>query len=102
MLLFPTTGLQNLAVYPKLFYKVCCHEVKFKGLMLKKFQNNFRWVDQCPNGHDKNRLVPGYPYVGQNMADSWSSANSADKAVETKVQAWYDEVKTNLCCQLII
>jgi len=53
----------------------------------------FRWADQCPNDHDKNRLVPGYPYVGQNMADKWNSENSINKEVEEKVQSWYNEVK---------
>jgi hypothetical protein len=31
-------------------------------------------------------------YVGQNMADSWSSANNPDKNVKSSVQRWYDEV----------
>ena len=51
-----------------------------------------RWADQCPNEHDKNRLIPGFAYVGQNKADSWSSANLLDKDLAGKVTAWYDEV----------
>jgi len=52
-----------------------------------------RWADQCPNEHDKNRLIPGFAFVGQNMADSWNSANKLDKDLAGKVTAWYDEVK---------
>jgi hypothetical protein len=60
---------------------------------------NFRWADQCTKGHDKNRLSPGFDYVGQNIASSWSSANSPDKDVESKVQMWYDEVLITLLIQ---
>jgi hypothetical protein len=60
-----------------------------RKLILKFF---CRWTDQCPNEHDKNRLVPGFPYVGQNMADSWSSVNSPEKDLAGKVTGWYDEV----------
>jgi hypothetical protein len=51
-----------------------------------------RWADQCPNEHDKNRLVPDVAYVGQNMADSWSSVNSPEKDLAGKMQMWYNEV----------
>jgi hypothetical protein len=52
----------------------------------------FRWADQCPEDHDENRLIPGFDYVGQNIADSWSSVNNPDKNLVRKVTAWYDEV----------
>jgi len=55
----------------------------------------FRWTDQCPNGHDKNRLIPGFAYVGQNMADSWSSVNSPERDLAGKVTGWYDEVNAH-------
>lgn len=53
-----------------------------------------RWADQCPQGHDKNRNVPSFSYVGQNIADSWGSINTPDKALADKVTAWYDEVSS--------
>ena len=56
----------------------------------------FRWADQCPEDHDKNRLIPGFAYVGQNKADSWSSINSPERDLAGKVLAWYDEVKKYL------
>ena len=40
------------------------------------------------------RLVPGFSYVGQNMADSWSSVNTPERDLATKVTGWYDEVNT--------
>jgi hypothetical protein len=51
-----------------------------------------RWADQCPNAHDKNRLIPAFTYVGQNMADSWSSVNSPERDLAGKVNGWYEEV----------
>ena len=61
------------------------------------------WADQCPDGswvvsdappHDPNRNTIVYDgHIGQNMADSWNSANNMDWGLSTKVQKWYDEVK---------
>jgi hypothetical protein len=53
---------------------------------------SIRWTDQCPSDHDKNRLIPGFSYVGQNMADSWSSVNTPERDLARKVTGWYDEV----------
>jgi len=53
-----------------------------------------RWADQCPQHHDTNRKSPDFPMQpGQNMADSWNSANNFDWGLETRVQSWYNEVK---------
>ena len=52
------------------------------------------WADQCPDGHDSNRQTIKYSgYIGQNMADSWSSRNNMYWGLGKKVQNWYDEVK---------
>ena len=56
---------------------------------------SFRWADQCPEYHDKNRVIAGfdkYPYVGQNIADTWNYIYLSDRGYEQKVTAWYDEV----------
>jgi len=53
-----------------------------------------RWVDQCTNGHDKNRRTETYSHVGQNWA--WrGSSNMEDQAdlASKMVGWWYDEVK---------
>jgi hypothetical protein len=55
---------------------------------------SIRWTDQCPSDHDKNRLIPGFSYVGQNMADSWSSVNTPERDLARKVTGWYDEVSS--------
>ena len=66
-----------------------------KIFCIKTFKN-FRWADQCPEDHDKNRLIPGFAYVGQNKADSWSSVNSLERDLPAKITAWYDEVRVCL------
>jgi len=53
-------------------------------------------------GHDKNRNVPSFSYVGQNIADSWGSINTPDKALADKVTAWYDEVRQAYLKQNVI
>ena len=65
----------------------------FKWLWLEVLVFCCRWADQCPNAHDKNRLIPAFSYVGQNMADSWSSVNSPERDLAGKVNGWYEEVK---------
>ena len=71
-----------------------------------------RWADQCTWDHDEERvkmsvpqLVRGlinnsfqgtsqFPYVGQNMAMSMSSAPfSSTRNYDSHIQGWYDEVK---------
>jgi len=53
-----------------------------------------RWVDQCTNGHDKNRRTETYSHVGQNWAwrGSWKLEDQAELATKM-VGWWYDEVK---------
>ena len=51
-----------------------------------------RWADQCSDDHDKNRKVPEFGYVGQNLASGSFTANVIDKDLEARVQMWYDEV----------
>lgn len=51
-----------------------------------------RWAEQCPQGHDQERAIPGYTWVGQNIADSWSSVASVDKSLSNKISQWYNEV----------
>jgi len=53
-----------------------------------------RWVDQCTNGHDKNRRTGDFTYVGQNWAwtMSWKQEDQTEVA-KKMVQMWYDEVK---------
>ena len=71
-----------------------------------------RWADQCTWDHDEERvkmsvpqLVRGlinnsfqgtsqFPYVGQNMAMSMSSAApNNDRSYDSHIMGWYDEVK---------
>jgi len=53
-----------------------------------------RWVDQCTNGHDKNRRTEEFSHVGQNWAwqGSWKIDDQAELA-PIMVERWYDEVK---------
>ena len=56
--------------------------------------NHFlRWVDQCTNGHDKNRRTEEFSHVGQNWAwqGSWKIDDQAELA-SIMVERWYDEV----------
>ena len=65
-----------------------------RNIILSRLLYSFRWADQCPQGHDVNRLIPAFTYVGQNMADSWSSVNSPERDLAGKVNGWYEEVNT--------
>lgn len=51
-----------------------------------------RWTDQCISGHDEDASLPGMASVGQNFAQTGSSANSAETDMTKFVQMWYDEV----------
>merc|ERR1712038_387676 len=52
-----------------------------------------RWVDQCTNGHDKNRRTETYGHVGQNWAwtSNWKSEDQTDLA-KKMIGMWYGEV----------
>ena len=56
-----------------------------------------RWADQCSHPevtpHDILRNSSGFPYVGQNRADSWSNVYARERDYRGMVQSWYDEVK---------
>ena len=51
-----------------------------------------RWADQCNGDYDKNRLVPAFPNVGQNVGTATNKLNTDDKELATKIQEWYNEV----------
>lgn len=53
-----------------------------------------RWADQCTFGHDENRNTQTFPYVGQNVAIAWSSAetNNLAEFKNSAIDPWYGEV----------
>lgn len=55
-----------------------------------------RWADQCTFDHDSVRTMLDGTRVGQNLYQSFSSAETnqdgLDAAANTPVQSWYDEV----------
>jgi len=55
-----------------------------------------RWADQCTFEHDNVRTMLDGTRVGQNLYQSFSSAETdqdgLDAAIDSTVQAWYDEV----------
>merc|ERR1712051_700551 len=51
-----------------------------------------KWADQCLFDHDKNRNIPGYLHVGQNVYLQSISKKFPGIHIDKTVQKWFDEI----------
>ena len=51
-----------------------------------------KWADQCLFDHDKNRNIPGYLHVGQNVYLQSISKKFPGIHIGKTVQKWFDEI----------
>ena len=51
-----------------------------------------KWANQCNFDHDKNRLIPGYRSVGQNVYLQKISKKVKGIHIGKTVQKWFDEI----------
>ena len=51
-----------------------------------------KWANQCIFDHDKNRLIPGYRSVGQNVYEA-SDFNDGPIDLRRAIDGWYNEVQ---------
>ena len=52
----------------------------------------YRWADQCQEFRDKDHRIPGFSLVGLNFGHVWSKTVTEDKALDSILMDWYDEV----------
>ena len=63
--------------------------IKFLSFL---FKHVFRWADQCQEFRDKDHRIPGFSLVGLNFGHVWSETVDEDKALDSILMDWYDEV----------